>query len=243
MTDLTHAARQAGLIRLLPLLAVAVLALGGAVLFGDRLSLEALARHHERLIAFRDAHYLLAVAGFVTAYATLAALSLPGATVATLTGGFLFQTFPGVLYNVAGATVGACLLFLAVRQGLGTRLTARIDAAQGRVHRIKQGIDRNQWEMLFLIRLIPLVPFFVANLIPALVGVPFHRFLVSTMLGILPAALVYTSVGAGLGTVLDQGGVADPGVVLTAPVAVPILGLCALAVLSMVVRARRRGGS
>lgn len=242
MTEATDAGRQAGLIRLLPLLAVAVLALCGAVLFGDRLSLEALARHHDRLIAFRDAHYLLAVAGFVMAYATLAALSLPGATVATLTGGFLFQTFPGVFYNVTAASVGACLLFLAARRGLGMRLSARLDTAQGRVRRFKEGIDRNQWEMLFLIRLVPLVPFFVANLIPALVGVPFHRFLVSTMLGILPGALVYTSVGAGLGTVLDQGGAVDPGVVLTAPVLLPILGLCSLAVLSIWVRARRRDG-
>lgn len=242
MTDTTPAAGRTGFGRVLPLLAVALLAAGVVVLAGDKLTLETLARHHAALIAFRDAHYLLSVIAFVGAYALMAALSLPGATVATLAGGFLFQTFPGVFYNVFGATIGASVLFLAARRGLGDRLAARIDASEGPARKIVAGIHQNQWEMLFLIRLIPVVPFFVANLLPALVGVPFRRFLITTALGILPGALVYTAAGAGLGSILDAGGVPEARVVLSAPVLLPILGLCALAVLSMVVRARRRGG-
>lgn len=233
---------RAGLLRLLPLAGLAAAAVLGMLLFGDRLSFETLAENRARLIAFRDAHYATTVVLFVAAYATIVALSLPGATVSTLAGGFLFLTFPGVLINMTAATLGASLLFLTARRGLGERLAARMNASAGAVRRIKHGIDRNQWEMLFLMRLIPAMPFCVANLVPALLGVPFHRYLITTALGILPAALVYTSVGAGLSEVFASGGRPDLGAIFSPPVLLPILGLCGLVVLTMVVRARRRAG-
>ena len=90
----------------------------GAIFLKDILDFQTLAENRERLIALRDAHYGWVAAAFVLAYAVLVAFSLPGATVATLTGGFLFSTFPGVLFNVSGATIGAVLLFLAARWGL-----------------------------------------------------------------------------------------------------------------------------
>jgi len=179
MTDRHPQERQSRL-RLLPLALVALAAGAGALLLRDQLSFEALAANREALLAVRDANYALTAAAFVAAYAAIVAFSLPGATVATLTGGFLFATFPGVVFNVAGATIGATLIFLAARWGLGERLAARMDASEGTVKRIKEGIDSNQWEMLFLIRLVPAVPFFVANLVPSFVGVPLHRFIVTT---------------------------------------------------------------
>ncbi|MBD3764411.1 MAG: VTT domain-containing protein, partial [Rhodobacterales bacterium] len=147
---------------------------------------------------FRDAHMVLAVVAFIGAYVVIVGLSLPGATVATLTGGFLFGTFPGVLYNVTGATLGAILIFLAARAGLGARLAARMEASEGAAKRFKAAIDANQWSALFLLRLVPAVPFFVANVLPALFDVRLSRFAITTALGIVPGALVYTSVGAGL---------------------------------------------
>ena len=72
--------------------------------------------------------------------------------------------------------------------GLGERLAARMETGTGTIKRIKDGIDENQWSMLFLIRLVPAVPFFVANLLPALVGVPVSRFVITTFLGIIPGA-------------------------------------------------------
>ena len=116
---------------------------------------------------------------FIAAYALLVAFSLPGATVATLTGGFLFATFPGFLFNVTGATIGATAIFLAARWGFGEKLGARLEGSEGIVKKIKDGIDENQWSMLFLIRLVPAVPFFVANLLPALVGVQFRNFVLT----------------------------------------------------------------
>jgi uncharacterized membrane protein YdjX (TVP38/TMEM64 family) len=246
MTDMTQTCApmggpRGGHLRRLPLIAVVLAAIAGAVLLRDQLTFEALAANREALIAFRDANYALTVVAFIAAYVAIVAFSLPGATVATLTGGFLFATFPGALYNITGATIGACLIFLAVRWGLGDRLAARMEAAGGAVGRIKAGIDANQWSMLLVMRLVPAVPFFVANLIPAFVGVPLWRFAVTTFVGIIPGAVVYTSVGAGLGEVFAKGQTPDLSVIFAPNVLFPILGLAALAALPMVLKLVKRG--
>ena len=230
---------KSGLGRLLPLAALAAVAVGGAVLLRDHVSFAALAENREALLALRDAHYWATVAAFVAVYVAIVAFSLPGATVATLTGGFLFATFPGALFNVVAATLGAVAIFSAARWGLGERLAARMDASDGLVKRIKAGIDANQWEMLFLIRLVPAVPFFVANLVPAFVAVPLWRFAVTTFLGILPGAVVYTSVGAGLGEVFARGETPNLGIVFEPHILLPILGLAALAATPIVIKALR----
>ena len=239
MSDITEPRERSTLIRRLPLIAILVTAAIGAFTLKDYLSFEALAANREALIAFRDANYIGTVLAFVAIYVVIVAFSLPGATVATLTGGFLFATFPGALFNIVGATIGATLIFLAARWGAGERLAAKMDASDGAVKRIKEGIDANQWEMLFLIRLVPAVPFFVANLVPALVGVPVFRFVLTTFLGIIPGAIVYTSVGAGLGEVFARGETPNLGVIFEPHILLPILGLCALAALPILLKAVR----
>ena len=240
MTQATASgAKGGGLIRRLPLIAILLAALVGALLLRDYLSFEALAENRVRLLAFRDANYALAAAAFVALYVAVVAFSLPGAAIMTLTGGFLFGIFPGALFNLIGATLGAIALFLAARWGLGDQLAARMNAGEGLVKRIKDGIDENQWSMLFLIRLVPAVPFFVANIVPALVGVSLFRFAVSTFFGILPGGLVYTSVGAGLSETFARGETPDLGIIFEPHILLPILGLAALAALPIVIKAVR----
>jgi uncharacterized membrane protein YdjX (TVP38/TMEM64 family) len=239
MTDVSHSPPRS-LSRYLPLAGIVVAAAIGAFTLRDALSFEALAQHRETLLAARDAHYGATLAVFVAAYVAIVAFSLPGATIATLTGGFLFGTFPGALFNVVAATLGAIVIFLAARRGLGERLAARMDQSSGAVKRLKDGIDANQWEMLLVMRLVPAVPFFVANLVPALVGVPLGRFAVTTFLGIIPGAVVYTSVGAGLGEVFARGETPDLGIIFEPQVLLPLLGLAALAALPAVLRLIRR---
>lgn len=224
---------------ILPMAVFGLLTIIAVIVFRDRLGFEALAAHHDRLIAFRDSHYVASVVAFVLAYAAIVAFSVPGATIATLAGGLLFGTFPGVAFNVLAASSGAILIFLAARWGLGRAMAARMDAADGNVRRIKRGIDENAWEMLFLMRLIPIVPFFVANLVPALVGVRIAPYAITTVLGIVPGTLVYTSIGAGLGEVIAAGEVPDLGVIFEPHVLGPILGLCVLAALPMILKALR----
>ena len=236
MSEQTANAATHSILKRLPLIAILVVSVIGLFTLRDFLSFQALSENREALLAFRDANYLLAVLGFVAAYVVIVGFSLPGATIATLTGGFLFATFPGVLFNVTGATIGAVMIFLAARWGLGDRLVAKMEHSHGAVKTLKEGIDENQWSVLFMIRLVPVVPFFIANLIPALVGVPPHRFVISTFVGIIPGALVYTSVGAGLGEVFARGEAPDLGIIFEPHVLLPILGLAALSALPMVLK-------
>ena len=239
MTELSQTP-QTGLARRLPLIAILVVAVVGAFTLRDYLSFDTLRDNREALLAFRDANYLGTVLAFIAVYITIVAFSLPGATIATLTGGFLFSTFPGVLFNITGATIGATLIFLAAKWGMGERLAARMESSEGAVKRIKDGIDENQWSVLFLMRLVPAVPFFVANLIPALVGVPLWRFFITTFLGIIPGGVVYTSVGAGLGEVFERGETPNLGIIFEPQILLPILGLCALAALPIFLKAFRK---
>lgn len=226
--------------RRLILLAAVALAVIAAVLLRERISFEALAANRDALIAFRDAHYPASVAVFMLVYVAIVAFSLPGATIATLSGGFLFGLFPGVLFNVTSATIGACCLFLAVRWGLGDLLTARVNQSAGPVARIKAEISANEIPVLLLLRLVPVVPFFLANLIPALIGVRLSRFAATTFVGIIPGGLVFTWVGAGLEEVFARGAAPDLGILFEPQVIGPILGLCALAALPILLKLVRK---
>lgn len=241
MSDMTQTPRS-GMAARLPLIIIGLVAIVGAVTLRDYLSFSTLAAHREALIAFRDANYAATALGFVAAYIMIVSFSLPGATVATLTGGFLFATFPGALFNVVGATIGATVIFQAARWGFGEKLGARLEASEGAVKRIKDGIDENQWSMLFLIRLVPVVPFFVANLVPSFLEVPLRRFVISTFFGIMPGAVVYTSVGAGLGEVFARGETPNLGIIFEPHVLLPILGLAALAALPVAINLLRKKG-
>lgn len=243
MTNPSHGTESKAALaaRLLPLSGIALAAVLGAIFLKDSLSFDALRENREALLAFRDSYYGLTVVSFVLAYVVIVGFSLPGATIATLTGGFLFATFPGALFNVMGATLGATLIFLAARWGLGARLGAKLQESDGKIKAIKDGITENQWSMLFLIRLVPAVPFFVANLLPAFLDVPLRRFVISTFFGIIPGAVVYTSVGAGLGEVFARGESPDLGIIFEPHVLLPLLGLAALAALPIVLKMLGRG--
>ncbi len=224
----------------LPLIGVAIVAIAGAFILRDYLSFEALRDNRATLLAFRDSHYLLTATAFVFAYIAIVAFSLPGATAATLTGGFLFGLFPGALFNVFGATIGAILIFLAVRAGLGRSMAAKIDASDGRVKRLTVAIRENEFPVLFSLRLMPVLPFFVMNVIPALIGVRMSTFAASTFLGIMPGGVIYTWVGAGLGEVFARDEVPDLGIIFEPHILGPLLGLAALSLLPVLLRKFRK---
>lgn len=239
MTDTSEMTEKSTLRKLLPVIAIATGAILGFIFLREYINFETLSENRDALETFRDDNYLVAALAFVAIYTAIAGFSLPGAAITTITGGFLFGTFPGVLFNMLGATFGATAIFMAVRFGFGDRLAAKMETGSGLVKTIKEGIDENQWSMLFLIRLIPVVPFFVANLVPALVDVPVRRFIISTFIGIIPGSLVYTSVGAGLGAVFERGETPDLSIIWEPQILLPILGLCALALLPVIIKAVR----
>ncbi len=178
---------------------------------------------------------------FIAAYVVIVAFSLPGATIATLTGGFLFGVFPGVLFNVLGATLGAGAVFLAARSGFGADMAAKMEQKGGAAARLQQGLRENEWSVLLMMRLVPAVPFFLANLIPAFVGTSLFRFVITTFFGIMPGALVFTSVGAGLGEVFARGETPDLSIIFAPHVLGPILGLAALSALPIILKKFKKG--
>jgi uncharacterized membrane protein YdjX (TVP38/TMEM64 family) len=222
--------------RKLPFLFILLAAIAGAIFLRDKLSFEALAQHRTALLAFRDGHFLLASLGFIAAYVAIVALSLPGATIATLAGGFLFGLFPGVLYSVIGASLGAVLVFLAARAGFGAAAAQKMQASGGAAAKLQAALRENQWSALLIMRLVPALPFFLANLIPAFVGIALLPFAITTFFGIIPGTFVFTSIGSGLGEVFARGARPDLGVIFSAPVLLPLLGLAALSALPIAIK-------
>jgi uncharacterized membrane protein YdjX (TVP38/TMEM64 family) len=222
-----------------PLAVILVAAAAGYVTLREHITFDMLRDHRETLLAFRDSHFAMLAAGFVATYLVIVAFSLPGAAVASVTGGFLFGLGLGTTLNVTAASLGAIAIFLAARWGLGAALAARIETSEGRMKRLKQRLHDHEISVLFLMRLVPAVPFFVANLLPALVGVRFRNFVLTTVLGIIPGAVVFTWIGVGLGEVFDRGETPDLSLLWEPQIIGPILGLAALAALPMLIKAMR----
>lgn len=226
--------------KMLPLVGIAIVAVIGFFTLKDYLSFEALRDNREALLAWRDANFVMASLGFIGVYIAIVAFSLPGAAIISLTGGFLFGLFPGALYNLASATIGAVLIFLAARFGLGDYLSRKMNGASGVVGKIKAGLDDNEVSFLLLMRLVPAFPFFVANLVPALVGTKLRTFVWTTFVGIIPGGLVYTWVGSGLGEVFARGESPDLGIIFEPKILGPILALCALSALPIALKAFKK---
>ena len=232
--------RTNGLAAKLPFLIILLTAAAGAFLLRNHLTFDALAENRDALVAFRDRNYALAVLIFMLAYIAIVGLSLPGATLATMTGGFLFGIFPGMLFNITSATIGATLIFLAAKHGFGARFAEKMTERGGNAARLQAALKENEWSALMIMRLAPVVPFFMANLIPAFVGARASRFIITTFFGVMPGTLILTSIGAGLDTVFAKGEMPDLSILFAPRILLPVLGLVALSALPIVIKYRRK---
>jgi uncharacterized membrane protein YdjX (TVP38/TMEM64 family) len=191
--------RRSGWRRLLPLVAIVSLLLTVYAMGWHReLSLETLIRHRAAIDGFIAAHKLLSVAAFIGLYIAVAALSIPAGAWLTITGGFLFGTVIGALAAIVGATIGATILFLIAQSAVGEHLARR---AGKRVARFAAGFRADAFNYLLFLRLVP-VPFWLVNLVPALLGVRLRTFVAATALGIIPATFIFAFFGAGLDSVI-----------------------------------------
>lgn len=187
-----------------------------------------LAAHQADLRAWAAAHPVLAASAYVLVYAGLVAMSLPLGGLLTMSGGLLFGALLGGALAVLAASFGAMLLFLLARGALAPWFARRANPLLGG---IMAGLRRDGFSYLLAMRLIPVVPFWLGNLAPALAGMRLAPFVAATMLGILPASAVLAWFGAGVGDILAAGGRPDPAILLTKPVLLPLLGLAALSLL------------
>lgn len=177
---------------------------------GRYLSLEALKQNRDQLLVFTEAHYVASVALFILAYIVVAGLALPGAVILTLAGGFLFGSVMGTLFVNLGATTGALLAFLAARYLLRDWVEHKFGKWLGPV---QQGFAKDAFGYLMTLRLIPLFPFFVVNLVSGLTRMSVGSYVAATALGIIPGSFVYAYAGRQLGTINSLKEVASPNVI------------------------------
>lgn len=215
--------------RLLPLAVLAV-AIGAVFASGlhNYLTFNALKEHRETLLAFVADNGLFAPLLFIVIYAVAIALSVPGGAILTIAGGFMFGTWLGGLYVVIGATLGATAIFLIAKTALGDALRAK---AGPWLRNMEAGFKENALSYLLVLRLVPLFPFWLVNLVPAFLGVTLGTYVIGTFFGIIPGSLVFASVGNGLGAVFDAGETPDLGIIFQPAILGPILGLALLALL------------
>ncbi|WP_162916517.1 TVP38/TMEM64 family protein [Dongia deserti] len=230
--------RRAAWRRWLPL---GVIALGLILVFAfdlDRFaSFQHLRAHHQLLAEFVAAHYVEALICYLLLYVSFVALSLPGAIWLTVAAGFLFGAMVGAILAVIAATTGATLLFLAAKTSLGDYLHTHAGPWLAKVER---GFADNQWSYLLMMRLFPVIPFFIANLVPAFLGVPLPVFIITTFVGIIPATAIFATVGAGLGSVLKTSADLSLHSLMTPEVEGGLVGLAILAAAPIAVKYLRR---
>jgi uncharacterized membrane protein YdjX (TVP38/TMEM64 family) len=188
---------------------------------GRYLTLASLKANKEALRTYTDSHYAVSVIVFIVAYCVQTALSLPGAVIFTLAGGFLFGTALGTLYVNVGATSGAVLAFLVARYLFRDVVERRFGV---KLEAIQHGFSRNAFNYLLTLRLIPLFPFFLVNLASGLTRIRLATYTTATAVGIIPASIVYANAGSQLGRIESAADIASPGVLG----ALALLGLLAL---------------
>ncbi len=217
--------------RFLPLAVIAALL---AAFFGLGLqrhfTLESLAANQALIKDYAAANRALTMLGIIAVYAAVTAISFPGAAIMTLLAGFILGTLFGGISVIVGATIGATIIFLAGRSAAGDVLTRR---GGDTVAKLEAGFTNNALSYLFILRLVPLFPFWLVNLAAAAFRVPTQTYVLATFFGIMPGTFVYASVGAGLGSITESSNV-GLDVLLQPAVIGPIVGLVLLSLLPVV---------
>jgi uncharacterized membrane protein YdjX (TVP38/TMEM64 family) len=196
---------------------VAVSVIGLAVLFfmfdlGQFLSLAYLKSRQAWLIDVYARHTMMTIGVYMFTYITVTGLSLPGAAVMTLAGGALFGLVTGTVVISFASTIGATLAFLVSRFLLKNWVQDRF---KDKLNAINRGIERDGAFYLFTLRLVPVFPFFIINLVMGLTPIRTIRFYLVSQLGMLPGTLVYVNAGTQLAQIDSLKGIVSPGLLLS----------------------------
>lgn len=236
--------------RWLPLLVVLAL-LGIAWIMGwfEYISLSSLIMHREALGAFVSDNFLLGISAYILIYAGLVAISFPGASLLTIAAGFLFGGIVGGLATVIAATMGAVIIFEIARTSFGEAMQKRTGKF---VEKMRKGFQEDSFLYLLTLRLTPVFPFWVINIVPALLNMRVAPYALATFLGIIPGTLAYSYIGAGLDSVIMAQEEAHPGCaaagtceidpssLITTEVLIAMIGLGLISLLPVIVRKFRK---
>ena len=204
------------------------------------LNFSTLQQHRQTLLSWTEAHYFQAAFIYIIIYILAVAISIPGAIFLTLVGGFLFGTIFGTLYVLISATLGATLIFLAVRIALEPWVAKKTSRW---IKKMRTGFKQGAFQYLLFLRLVPLFPFWVINIVPALLGVKASTFMLATFIGIIPGSIVYVTLGNGLGSIFDRNETPNLGIIFELPVLLPLLGLAFLSLVPIIYQWKKRKSS
>ena len=221
--------------RLLPL-GVLVAIVAAVYLSGvtDYLSYDALRTNLDAIQGFVESHVALSLLLLIAVYALGTAASVPAMSVVTVAAGVVYGLWLGFLGALIGATLGATAIFIVVQTSLGDALRRRVRPWLGR---FEDGFRRDAFNYLLAMRLVPVFPFWVLNIAPALLGMRLRAYVAATALGIIPGTFVYVWVGRGAAETIRLGGQVSPAEFLFSPhILGPLIGLAVLAVLPIAVR-------
>jgi uncharacterized membrane protein YdjX (TVP38/TMEM64 family) len=234
---------KAGALRRFVPLAVVACGLAFAYAMGWQryFSLGFLAESQEMLTSNVAEHPLLARVGFFVIYAAAVAFSFPAASVLTIFAGFLFGWMQGGLIVAFAATLGATGLFLAARSAFGDSLRSKVG---GLAKSMAEGFERDAFSYLLVLRLAPLFPFFVINIVPAICNVPLRAYVAATLLGILPGTFAYAFLGQGVGASLSAaraaGTTVSPADLVTPQLLGAFFALALVALIPVVIKKLRK---
>lgn len=200
------------------------------------LSLDTLEAQRANLNAFVSEYLFVAVIVYLLVYALATIFMLPGALWITISGGFLFGLVGGSAATVVGATLGATTLFFIARTSVGKPLRAR---AGPFLKKLEAGFREDALSYMFFMRFMPMVPYPVSNIAPALLGAKPREFILATSIGIIPGVVAYTWVGAGLGGIFDRGEDLNLGG-LAAQITPPLLALAVVSLIPVVIKRFRK---
>ncbi|MBY0306358.1 MAG: TVP38/TMEM64 family protein [Sphingomonas sp.] len=226
--------KRFGPLIILVVIAIAFFAAGGQ----HYVTLDALRDNRQFLVDFVARNPVGSALALVGIYAALVAISFPGASLLTIAAGLFFGTVVGGSLVVIGATLGATIVFLIARNASGDALRKRIGNWG---EKLADGFEKNAFSYLMLLRLLPVAPFWLVNIVPALFGVKLRDYVLATAIGIIPGTFVYASIGAGAGAVLAAGQELNlKGALLKPEVIGPILGLAALSLIPIIYKKFRK---
>ena len=201
----------AGKILLVALIVVAMAVFwlaGGA----EWLTLDNLKQNRDVLDQWIDANWASAIGGYALSYVIVTALSLPGAAVMTLAGGAFFGNLYGLLAVSLASTAGASVAFLMARYLFRNTLRAKYREAVGRIDR---GIEKDGAFYLATLRLVPVFPFFLINLVMGLTAMKLRTYALVSWIPMLPGTFVYVNAGTQLGQIESTGDIVSADLLLS----------------------------
>jgi uncharacterized membrane protein YdjX (TVP38/TMEM64 family) len=169
--------------------------------FHRYLSFQSIAENHVLLKDYVASHLATSMFIYALIYICVVALSVPGAGVLSIVGGFLFGWLLSGTVTIIAATIGAAIVFQIVKTSLGAAIANR---AGPFVTKLSHGFERNAFNYVLFLRLVPAVPFFAVNAVAGLARIKFSSFVLATVIGIVPGSYVFAWLGRGLESILQQ---------------------------------------